>query len=275
MNDGGFYAKVRIDMTGPTGTYDVTTRFYLFGSRPATHVVFWLAYYVLFSLIWMKPEQGYFASFYLEFVLLPPRALAVYGMIYYLMPRYLLEERYGAFISGYAALLVLAALLQRLSGFYFYDGLLLGDSGPLADLVDLGAFVRSLILVNTTVIVVGAAKLYQFYLVEKYRHLQHSTSGEPLTLKANRRTHIVDPADVMFIEAMGNYVTYYLKDGQKLVVYGSIKSAAASLPEPFVRLQRSYIVNRKHISSFTAEKVYVGTHELPRGKDTEDELLMV
>ncbi len=248
----------------------IKQRFYLFGSRPLTHIAFWLVYYVLFSLIWMSPERGYFASFYLEFVLLPPRALAVYLMIYFLMPRYLLTERYAAFFLGYSGLLVFASVLQRLSGFYFYESLLLETEGTL---LDFGGMVRSLVLVNTTVIVVGAVKMYQFYLLEKYLNQTDHGISEPLALKANRRTHLIDPDDIMFVEAMGNYVTYYLRNAEKLVVYGSVKSAAAALPDQFRRVQRSYIVNRNHVSSFNAETIYVGDHEIPRGKDLADDFL--
>lgn len=270
MKGDTFYAKGRFGMMDSSGMQQIKERFYLFGSRPVTHIAFWLAYYVLFSLIWMTPERGYFASFYLEFVLLPPRALAVYVTIYFLMPRYLLNERYAAFVAGYAGLLLFAAILQRLSGYYFYDTLLLEAE---ESLFDLNAVVRSFVLINTTVIVVAAVKMYQFYLLEKYQNQTESDEYEPLALKANRRTHLVAPDSILFVEAMGNYVTYYLINDEKLVVYGSIKAAASQLPDHFVRVQRSYIVNRKHISSFNAEKIFLGDHELPRGKDLEDHLL--
>lgn len=272
MKGARFYAKNGFGMTDIISLQTVRERFYLFGSRPVTHITFWLGYYVLFSLIWMSPERGYFASFYLEFVLLPPRAMAVYGMIYFLMPRYLLAERYGAFFGGYGALLLLAAFLQRLSGYYFYDYLLLGTTQPF---FDIGALARSVILVNTTVIAVGAVKMYQFYLLEAYSNREKAPTAAPITLKANRRTHILQPDDILFVEGMGNYVTYFLSGGEKLVVYSSMKAADEILPDQFLRLQRSYIVNRRHISAFNAEKVFVGDHELPRGKDITDDTLAV
>ncbi len=247
----------------------VKTRFYLFGSRPLTHIVFWLGYYILFSLIWMTPERGYFASFYLEFVLLPPRVLAVYGMIYILMPRYLLTERYGAFFGLYATLILAAATIQRLSGYFFYDYLLFGGGDGLADF---GALVRSAVLVNTTVVVVAAVKMYQFYLYEKDRN-KLAEAATPIAVKANRRTHLLRPDEILYIEGMGNYVTYYLESGEKLVVYSSIKAALEGLPDQFFRLHRSYILNRRHVQSFSAENVIVGDREIPRGKDIPDELL--
>ena len=247
----------------------IRERFYLFGSRALTHFLFWIGYYLLFSLVWMKPEQGYFASFYLEFVLLPPRILAVYGMIYVLMPKYLLAERYREFFSLYALLVLLAALIQRLSGYFFYDYLLTGAVQPFFDFRTL---VQSAILVNTTVVFVGAVKMYQFYLTARAENTEPE-DAPPVTVKSNRRTHLLRPDDILYIEGMGNYVTYYVKDGSKLVVYSSIKAALDDLPEQFFRLHRSYILNRHHIESFSAENVVVGGHKIPRGKDIPDALL--
>lgn len=248
---------------------DVKTRFYLFGSRPLTHIAFWMGYYLLFSMIWATPERGYFASFYLEFVLLPPRILAVYGLIYYLMPKYLLVEKYREFLGLYAALILAAALVQRLSGIYFYGYLLTGVIDPF---FDLSALVRSVVLVNTTAVLVGAVKMYQFYLMEKAKTAPPGT-GAPITVKSNRRTHLLQPDDILYVEGLGNYVTYYLKNGEKLVVYSSIKAALKELPDQFFRLHRSYILNRRHIRSFSAENVLVGQYKIPRGRDVPDELL--
>lgn len=248
---------------------EVRARFYLFGSRAATHILFWVGYYLLFSLVWMKPEQGYFASFYLEFVLLPPRVLAVYGMIYILLPQYLLTERYREFFALYAVLILIAALVQRVSGYFFYDYLLLGMVQPF---FDLGALVQSVVLVNTTVVFVGAVKMYQFYLVERAGN-SASANASPITVKSDRRMHLLQPDDILYIEGMGNYVTYHLNNGKKLVVYSSIKAALDELPQQFFRLHRSYILNRRHIGSFSAENVVVGDHTIPRGKDVPDELL--
>ena len=248
---------------------DVRARFYILGSRLSTHILFWLGYYLLFSLIWMTPENGYLASFYLEFVLLPPRVLAVYAMIYLLIPKYLLSERYIQFFAFYAALIFAAAIIQRLSGYFFYEALLV-KSGQ--SLLDLSALLRSVVLVNTTVVLVAAAKIYQFYLVEVDKN-RETLSIEPIVVKANRRTHILRPDDILYIEGMGNYVTYYLENGEKLVVYSSIKAALECLPDHFFRLHRSYILNRNHVQSFSAENVVVGGSEIPRGKDVPDKLL--
>lgn len=264
-----FYAKSGYKMMIKDPFTIISDRFYLFGSRPLTHIGFWLSYYLAFSLIWMRPEVGYFGAFFLEFILLPARILAVYGMIYLLMPKYLLTKRFRAFFLGYAALLLMAGLIQVLAHHYFYQRLFLNQPGSLWDLA---ALVRAILLVNSTVIFVGAIRLLQLYLALQ-KQLDHQRPFK-VEIKANRRTHLVNVDNILYLEGMGNYVSYHLANGTKLVAHGSIKNSLAGLPNSFVRLHKSYVINTDKIEAFNSEDVFIGQTSLPRGKDISDQMLL-
>ena len=252
---------------------------YLFGSRPLTHVVFWLVYYLTFSFIWLKPETGLFASFYLEFILLPLRMMAVYSMIYWLLPNFLLQRKFKKFFLSYAALLLASGCLLRVFDHYFYQQLLLKQDGQLWQVSSL---VRSIVLVNTTIILVAMVKILQLYFAkqDKLLSLQNrpfdsdkKVTDHLLTLKANRRTHYVKSSQVLYLESMGNYVSYFLSTNEKIVVYSSLKASLSSLPENFIRLQRSYVINVQHIQSYNHENVVINGMTLPRGPDIDDKVL--
>lgn len=246
-------------------------RFYLVGSRAATHVVFWICYFLIFGLIWAKPDIGLLGSYFLEFVLLPARIMAVYCMLYILMPQFLLAKRFTRFFIYYALMLFVAGAIQRLSGHFFYDNLFLQIDGTL---LDISAFGRSLLLVNSTVIFVAAVKLLQHYFYLQQELVDSQEKGaDILEIKSNRRTHLIPAAHIQYVEGMGNYVTYHLQNKDKLIEYASIKSTLARLPENFIRLHKSYIVNLRHIDSYNQEDVSIGQQTLPRGKHISDELL--
>ncbi len=252
----GFYRQLR-----------KTEDFYLLGSRTLTHVVFWILYYVFFSLIW-KTDEGYLASFYLEFILLPTRMMAVYVTLYFLVPKYLLERTYGRFLWGYALTLLLAGVLQRVFIHLFYENLLLNqtDSG----LFSLRMLARAVLLINTTVFFVLGIKLFQLWLVAfEKKHEQQPI----LELRSNRRIHRVALTDILFVEGLGNYVNYHLVDGSKITTYGSVKRALDTLPANFIRVHKSYIVNKRHIKSFDAASIAVKNSAIPRGKGISDEAL--
>ena len=243
--------------------------FYLFNSRIATHVVFWILYYILFGLIWVG-DKGYLASFYLEFVLLPIRILAVYMTIYFLLPRFLLKRRYIGFLVGYGITLLLGGILQRVFIHLFYEELLLNDSR--AGLFSIMMMVRSIVLINTTVLLVLGIKLFQLWAVEhdKNKNLEH----EILEIRANRKTHRVPVGDILYVEGLGNYVTYHLADKTKITSYGTIKGTLEQLPSNFRRVHKSYIVNKSHIRSYDAMTIDVQDNSIPRGKSVSDEVLL-
>lgn len=242
------------------------SNFYLFGSRALTHIAFWLGYYILFSLIWVKGDSGYFASFYLEFILLPVRMLAAYCMIYFLIPEYLIQKKFKLFFIGYLVLLVVSGVLQRLIGYFFYEQLLLQQS---SELLQFSAFSRNILLINSTVIFIGAAKIFQLHI----QLLDKKITSNQIQLRSNRRTHHVNHNDILYIESLGNYMTYYLYDKKELIVYNTIKKCLDELPEQFIKLHRSFIINVNHIESYNNENVMINNHSIPRSKDITDEML--
>ncbi|MGI9552384.1 MAG: hypothetical protein ACR2MT_14380, partial [Aurantibacter sp.] len=181
--------------------------FYLFDSRIATHIIFWVGYYILFGLLWAE-EEGYKASFYLEFVLLPTRILAVYLAIYFLLPKYLVKGKYVQFVIGYGLTLLLAGVLQRIFIHLFYEELLLNNSS--SGLFSIRMFIRAIVLINTTVLLVLAVKIFQLWVVEREKNAK--AEGKILEIKSNRRIYRVPTSSIMFVQGLGNYVIYHLLD---------------------------------------------------------------
>lgn len=243
--------------------------FYLFESRIATHVVFWAGYYIVFGFLWAG-EEGYTASFYLEFILLPTRILAVYLAIYFLLPKYLIKKKYVQFFIGYFLMLVITGVLQRVFIHLFYEELLLNDSS--SGLFNIRMFIRAIVLINTTVLLVIAVKIFQLWVIEQEKNAK--ADEKILEIKSNRRIHRVSTSSILFVEGLGNYVTYHLFDKSKITAYGSIKKALSVLPNNFTRVHRSYIVNRDHITSYDLNTVEVQNQSIPRGKSVADEVLL-
>lgn len=236
--------------------------YYLFNSRLLTHVTFWFLYYIVYSFIWAD-SYGLKASFFLEFILLPIRMLAAYAVLLWLLPQFLAKKKYLGFFFCYACLLICCAVLQRLFIFFFYEELLIQSNSTI---FDFAALFRAGMLINTTVLLVVSIKLLSMYHNVK----QNQSSTSTVEIKANRRTHLVDTSQITYIEGLGNYVSYYLQNGEKLISYISLKKALADLPETFIRAHKSFIVNRQHITSFSAEDIQVAENIIPRGAKIED-----
>ncbi len=234
------------------------SHYHFLGNRLLTHALFWMLYYLLFSLLWAE-DGKYYQSFGLELILLPLRILASYGVIYYLLPKYLTRQRESAFLMGYLVIVTIAGICQRLINHYYYELLWQNTAGGLWQF---WPFVKAIVLINTTVMFITALKIFQLWRLEQYKHDDH----EWLNIRADKRNFRIAPAEIQYIEALGNYVTYYLENGQKLISYQTLKEVNNTLPENFERIHKSFIINKNHVRSYSNENVEIGNRLLPIGK---------
>lgn len=200
---------------------------------------------------------------------MPVRILAVYVTIYFLLPKYLMRKKYVAFLTGYGIVLLIGGILQRVFIHLFYENLLLNDSS--SNLFDLMMLIRAIVLINTTVLLILSIKIFQLWVRASERN--QTFQSEILEIRSNRRTYRIPTHDILFVEGLGNYVTYHLADESKITSYGTIKATLKQLPRNFTRVHKSYIVNKHHIRSYDAITIDVSNNPIPRGKSVSDEVL--
>lgn len=71
--------------------------------------------------------------------------------------------------------------------------------------------------------------------------------------------------DVLWIEAMGDYVTVLTKD-KKFVLHSTLRTIESKLPkDKFIRVHRSYIVNIENIKTVEGNSIYVESNIIPLG----------
>ena len=85
----------------------------------------------------------------------------------------------------------------------------------------------------------------------------------------------VNHADILYAEALGNYLTLVLP-GQRLVTYQTLKELAEQLPQPpFLRVHKSFIISLDKISMVDGNTVYVGDKAIPVGETYREALYQV
>ncbi|MBB1150411.1 MULTISPECIES: LytTR family DNA-binding domain-containing protein [unclassified Myroides] len=78
----------------------------------------------------------------------------------------------------------------------------------------------------------------------------------------------IDVDEIIFIESAGNYIKIFVEHRSKsYFVYGSLISIKTELPDHFIQVHRSFIVNRKQIVKKELGKVTLHTNiEIPVGR---------
>jgi len=93
-----------------------------------------------------------------------------------------------------------------------------------------------------------------------------------LYINVNKKNHKVLFSDILYVESLKDYLRIHLKEGN-LITKDKISEFMEKLPYDFLRIHRSYIVNQKHITAFTATDIEIGTIEIPIGGNYKMEIM--
>lgn len=86
-----------------------------------------------------------------------------------------------------------------------------------------------------------------------------------IVLKTNQKLHRVPFCEILYIEGMKEYVIFYTKS-QKLIIHTSLKLLEQNLPQDdFLRVHKSYIVNKKEVSNMFGNQLAIGEKYIPIG----------
>lgn len=98
--------------------------------------------------------------------------------------------------------------------------------------------------------------------------------SKPYFFKENGALIKIHATQIMYIQAMQNYVEIYLENEKRVIVHQALKSMLAHLQNAdFLQIHKSYIVNTKYISSIDGSKLYVKDIELPIARSRRSEVL--
>lgn len=87
---------------------------------------------------------------------------------------------------------------------------------------------------------------------------------DTITLKVEHKNAVIDIDDVLFIEAMDNYVKVYRKDKPMVLSQITMKEMEEKLPgDRFFRVHRSFIVSLNAIEQFSNRKIFIRNNMKP------------
>lgn len=97
-------------------------------------------------------------------------------------------------------------------------------------------------------------------------------AGRELFVKDGTRIVRIELEKLQILRAESNYVEFVSTDSSVLSLI-SMKRLEEILPEDFIRIHRSYFVNRAHLAKIEEGYVHVGKHRLPISQGYKEELL--
>lgn len=97
-------------------------------------------------------------------------------------------------------------------------------------------------------------------------------SQESIYVNVNRRYVKVIFEKIKYVESVKDYIHIHTTD-DTIITKETITNFDSKLPTNFLRIHRSFIVNKSKITAFTSHDIEIGTKEIPIGGSYRDDVL--
>lgn len=90
--------------------------------------------------------------------------------------------------------------------------------------------------------------------------------NETICLKSNKDYHYLNVDDILYLKADNNTTDFYMADGRVVGAYKTLKVFEDQLPQMFIRIHKSYIINKNCISRIHFGKsicIINNEHQIP------------
>lgn len=246
-------------------------------SNPLFHIIFWILITSILTLIFGHSWGSTIHAFYFMSLLLPVVMGTFYFFNYYIVPQYLLKKKYFRFglyfyytlvVSLYLEMLVLIFSFIILSNFEFSQ-VSPNSRNPL-----LLSVVLYLVVFCGSFLLVVQQLLNSRRELEALKNENQKMENPYIELLSNRKSMRVLYDEIVYIESLADYIKLHTTDKREIISKEKISVLEEKLPEFFIRIHRSFIVNRKKVTGFNNNEVEIGTTVLPIGRSYKQQGLM-
>lgn len=239
--------------------------------------VFWSAVFVLLTLVFSTSLKSIVLAFFFVSFMFP---VVLGTSIFFnrvLVPRFLLTGKRWKFGLYFTYLLIVSIYLELLVMILAF--VILADY----NVEHLGDMAADIYLLTVTLYLV----VFMNSFITAFRTLQQRESEvrqlvddarrnavDSITIKVDRKNVPLETGSIALIESLGDYVKVHTAD-EEYITRMKISSFAKALPDNFLRIHRSFLVNRDHITSFNREEVVVADRPWPFGRKYKKDCLEV
>jgi len=111
------------------------------------------------------------------------------------------------------------------------------------------------------------------YFEVREKNTSETAASEYFFIKADNKLVKIMFDDVLFAEALQNYVIIHTKE-KKFITYLTFKSVEDYLPaDKFMKVHKSYIVSAQKVDSIEGSDIRIGQHHIPISRNLKDEVM--
>ena len=229
------------------------------------HFIYWILVLVFLTVFFGFIWESKVLAFYFSSLLLPIVIGTTYFFNFFLVPKYLLKGKYRLFALYFFYMLVVSLYLEMLVALFSF--LLLAETN--AEIVKIqGISIFNLGI--TLYLIVFASSFIRILMLFKEKSKEVASlqtnkdrnEQESILVRADRKNQQILLSDLLYIESLSDYVKLVTTQ-REITTREKISSLDTSLPDNFIRVHRSFIINKDKVSSFSTTEVKINSISIP------------
>ena len=247
-------------------------------SNPYYHIAYWVFLIMVLTLIFGRSWSNTSSAFIFICLLLPIVLGTSYLFNYFLVPKFLLKKKHFKFglytFYTIAASLYLEVIILMFS-FIFLADYNMDKLGPNAQDAILLTVVMYLLVILGSILLMAKQIHENQQTILSLQHEKEKREQAHLDITSNRKKVKIPHQDIIYIESLADYIMIHTPTDD-IKSKAKISTIASSLPEDFIRIHRSFIINKDKISTFSYNTISMGDITLNIGRSyqkTTKELL--
>jgi len=227
--------------------------------NPYYHIAYWSFVILVLTLTFGFSWGNNTAAFFFVCMLLPIVLGTSYFFNFVLVPKYYLAKRYANFVFYTFCTAVVSVYLEMmvlLFSYVYLVNLSYQNLSPNASKIILLAVVMYLL------VFIGSFFLMMNQIRENLRTIQELVLENEkkkksfLEIMSNRKITKIPYDDIVYIESLSDYIKVVTVTDQ-IVSKEKISNLSIRLPDTFLRIHRSFIVNKERIKNISFEEIMV------------------
>ncbi|MBN1115751.1 MAG: LytTR family transcriptional regulator [Bacteroidales bacterium] len=243
-------------------------------SNPYYHIAYWLFVILVLTLVFGLSWRNNLAAFFFISMLLPVVLGTSYFFNYVLVPKYYLKKQivkfvlysiYTIIISLYLEMVVLMFSFIYIGNFSFYN---LDPNA--SDTILLAVILYLLVFVGSFLLMIRQIRENQ-QLILQLQSENNKMKKLFLEIMSNRKIVKIPYNEIVYIESLSDYIRVNTVNEQ-IISKEKISNLASRLPDIFLRIHRSFIINKEKIKSISYNEVTVDDVILNIGRSYRKEV---
>jgi len=227
--------------------------------NPYYHIGYWIFVILVLTLVFGSSWGNNTAAFYFVCMLLPIVLGTSYFFNYVLVPRYYLKKKYAKFAFYTFCTAVISVYLEMIVlviSFVYLVNLSYQNLSPNATQIVLLAVILYLL------VFIGSFSLMMRQIIENRQVIQQLLDEKEkmkksfLEIMSKRKIVKIPYDEIVYIESLSDYIRVVTVKDQ-VMSKEKISHLAGRLPDIFLRIHRSFIINTERIKNIKFNEVMV------------------